>query len=153
MALKPNWICISPGPKTPIEAGISKKIVCILGKNIPTLGVCLGMQVINEVFGGYTELAPRPMHGKRSQVYHFGRGPFVGLSIPVWLARYHSLQCVVKSRKIIPLAWAEDGVIMGLMHVDLPIWGIQFHPESFLSECGYEIIYNFLCLNKVYRSK
>lgn len=146
-ALAPDWVCISPGPKTPAQAGVSAAVVRELGGRAPILGVCLGMQVINEVFGGRTELAPRPVHGKRSLVRHDGRGPFAGLPSPLSLARYHSLRCVACSGELIPLAWAEDGVLMGFMHASMPIWGVQFHPESFLSERGLEMAHNFLRLN------
>ena len=150
--LRPDWVCISPGPKTPAEAGVSAAVVRALSGRVPILGVCLGMQVINEVFGGRTRLAPLPVHGKRSLVRHLGKGPFAGLPSPLSLARYHSLQCVLGSRELIPLAWAEDGVLMGLMHESLPIWGVQFHPESFLSERGLEMAHNFLCLNPAFRA-
>jgi anthranilate synthase component 2 len=149
-AMRPDWVCISPGPKTPAEAGVSAEVVSALAGRVPILGVCLGMQVINEVFGGRTVLAPSPVHGKRSLVTHLGRGPFAGLPSPLTVARYHSLQCLPDSEEIVPLAWTEDGVLMGLMHRALPIWGVQFHPESFMSECGLELAENFLRLSPAY---
>jgi anthranilate synthase component 2 len=142
--LKPDWICISPGPKTPGEAGISRAVVETFGREIPTLGVCLGMQVINEAFGGATIRAPQPRHGKCSMVNHRGIGLFQGLPSPLRVARYHSLQVQVLSPEIIVLAHAEDGVIMALEHRKYPICGVQFHPESFLSEAGLELVENFL---------
>jgi anthranilate synthase component 2 len=149
-ALEPDWVCISPGPKTPAQAGVSAAAVAALAGRVPVLGVCLGMQVINEVFGGRTEPAPTPVHGKRSQVTHLGRGPFAGLPSPLTAARYHSLQCLPGSEELVPLAWAEDGVLMGLMHRALPLWGVQFHPESFLGQYGLEMAENFLRLNPGY---
>jgi len=151
--LAPDWVCISPGPKTPAEAGVSAEVVAALAGLVPILGVCLGMQVINEVFGGRTELAPAPVHGKRSRVTHLGQGPFAGLPSPLSVARYHSLQCRLGSDRLLPLAWAADGVLMGLMHRELPVWGVQFLPESFLSEYGLEMADNFLCLNPAYRRR
>jgi anthranilate synthase component 2 len=144
--LNPQWICISPGPKDPSQAGISRQVVECLGPHIPLLGVCLGMQVINEAFGGRTIRAPLPMHGKGSRVFHRGRGIFAGLPSPLRAARYHSLQVLMSDGDLEPLAWAEDGVVMGLRHRQRPIWGVQFHPESFFTEHGLEMILNFLRL-------
>lgn len=152
-SLAPDWVCISPGPKTPAEAGVSAEVVAELAGLVPILGVCLGMQVINEVFGGRTALAPAPVHGKRSRITHLGRGPFAGLPSPLTVARYHSLQCLPGSEELVPLAWAEDGVLMGLMHRALPVWGVQFHPESFLGEYGLEMAESFLRLNPAYRRR
>jgi anthranilate synthase component 2 len=150
-AAAPDWICISPGPKDPAHAGISKAVVQRFGSSVPILGVCLGMQVINEVFGGRTLEAPVPVHGKRSRVTHDGRGIFSGLPSPFRVARYHSLCIEPRTPLILPLAHAEDGVIMGISHRDWPVWGVQFHPESFLTEFGLEIAENFLALNPHWR--
>jgi anthranilate synthase component II len=152
-ALAPDWVCLSPGPGTPAQAGVSAAVVAALAGTVPILGVCLGMQVINEVFGGRTAPAPRPVHGKRSRVTHLGRGPFAGLPSPLMVARYHSLQCLPGSGELVPLAWAEDGVLMGLMHRDWPLWGVQFHPESFMGEHGLELAQNFLRLNPAYQER
>jgi anthranilate synthase component 2 len=142
--LEPDWICISPGPKDPKHAGISKALVEQLGPHVPILGVCLGMQVINEVFGGRTKKAPVPVHGKTSSVVHSGHGIFTGIPSPFRAARYHSLCIEPHDDCIVPLAFAEDGVIMGVQHAFLPICGVQFHPESFMSEFGLDLVQNFL---------
>lgn len=144
--LKPAGIVISPGPCTPNEAGISRQVVLALGPEIPVLGVCLGHQCIGEVFGGRVDRAPYVMHGKTSAVHHDGRGVFTGLPDPIECARYHSLavyeeglpDCLEVSAR------TEDGVIMGLRHRDYPIEGIQFHPESFMTEEGMRLLGNFL---------
>ncbi|CAO0820731.1 Anthranilate synthase component 2 [Desulfarculales bacterium] len=145
-SLKPQWICISPGPKDPAHAGISRQVVECFGERTPLLGVCLGMQVINETFGGRTARAPLPMHGKASRVFHHGQGIFAGLPSPFLAARYHSLQVILSGDDLTPLAQAEDGVVMGLCHVQWPIWGVQFHPESFFTEHGLAMTHNFLNL-------
>ena len=150
--LEPRWICISPGPKDPAQAGISLAVVERFGGHTPLLGVCLGMQVINEAFGGRTARAPLPVHGKASLVYHQGQGIFAGLPSPFRAARYHSLQVIPAGPELEPLAQAEDGVIMGLRHRHWPIWGVQFHPESFFTEHGLEMIENFLRLEPGFRS-
>ena len=139
-----DWICISPGPKTPKEAGISAALVKRFYKKVPILGVCLGMQVINEVFGGKTDLAPFPMHGKRDLVYHNGKGIFKGIPSPFVVARYHSLQCHPVAPSLEVLAKSSDGVVMGIAHPEFPLYGVQFHPESFMSEYGKELVRNFL---------
>jgi len=141
---KPDWICISPGPKTPGEAGISKEVIVRFSGKIPILGICLGMQAINEVFGGVTVKAPTPRHGKLSRIIHRGEGIFQGIPSPFWAARYHSLQVKILSPEILSVAYAEDGVIMGIQHKSLPVYGLQFHPESFMSEYGHELVANFL---------
>jgi anthranilate synthase component II len=143
-SMAPDWICISPGPKDPSHSGVSKQVVEQLGSHIPILGVCLGMQVINEVFGGRTIRAPLPVHGKRSRVDHEGGGLFLNVPSPFRVARYHSLCVVPNSDEISSLAHSEDEVIMGIKHCSLPIHGVQFHPESFMTEYGFEIVLNFL---------
>ncbi len=145
--LEPDWICISPGPKDPAHAGISGDVVRKFGSKTPILGVCLGMQVINEVFGGRTLKAPLPMHGKKSMVSHSGRDIFSGIPSPFCVARYHSLCIEIRSPLLVPLAESEDGVIMGVRHRFWPIHGVQFHPESFMSAYGRELAANFLAVN------
>jgi len=152
-ALRPTWICISPGPRDPAHAGISKAVVERFGPTVPTLGVCLGMQAINEVFGGRTVRAPVPVHGKRQQVFHNGRGIFAGVPSPFWAARYHSLCVDVTSADLEVLAHTADRVVMGLQHRQWPIWGVQFHPESFLTEHGRALAANFLRLDPQWAAK
>jgi anthranilate synthase component 2 len=150
-ALRPQAIVISPGPCTPNEAGISLELVRRLSPQIPTLGVCLGHQSIGQAFGGRVIRAHDVMHGKTSQVHHNGHGVFAGLPSPFRATRYHSL---IVSKENLPAefevtAWTEtrDGSldeIMGLRHRTLPIEGVQFHPESILTEHGHELLRNFL---------
>jgi len=143
-ALKPHWLCISPGPKAPAQAGISKAAIAHFHQHLPILGVCLGHQAINEVFGGVTVKAPTPVHGKRHQVFHTGRGVFKGLPSPFGAARYHSLMAQPTSPELEITAWTEDGVVMGLQHRRFPLHGVQFHPESFLTSHGHALAANFL---------
>lgn len=142
--MNPSGIIISPGPKTPGESGICKGLVRRLGKRCPILGVCLGMQIINEVFGGTTMLAPRPVHGERDLIFHKDQGILSGLSNPFRAARYHSLTVKKNSSEIITTAWNKDGLIMGIQHSDYAIFGVQFHPESFMTEGGSKLAANFL---------
>ena len=144
--LAPSHICISPGPCTPTEAGISCDVIREFGGKIPIFGVCLGHQSIGQVFGGDVVRAATLMHGKTSPVKHNGEGIFQGLPSPFTATRYHSL--LVK-RETLPdclaiTAETEDGVIMGLRHKTLEIHGVQFHPESILTEHGKEMLKNFL---------
>ena len=148
--LAPDRICISPGPCTPTEAGISCDVIREFGQNakqaIPILGVCLGHQSIGQVFGGEVIRAERLMHGKTSPIFHTGKSVFKGLPSPFTATRYHSL--IVK-RDTLPscleiTAETENGTIMGLMHKELPIHGVQFHPESILTEDGMKMLENFL---------
>jgi anthranilate synthase component 2 len=143
-ALAPDWLCISPGPKAPAQAGISKAAIAHFQEKIPVLGVCLGHQALNEVWGGATRQAPVPVHGKRHQVFHHGRGLFKGLPSPIWAARYHSLMAVPSSPDLEVTAVAGDGVAMGLSHRRFPLHGVQFHPESFLTSHGRQLAANFL---------
>jgi anthranilate synthase component 2 len=145
-ALRPDWLCISPGPKAPVDAGISKAVIAHFYKEIPILGVCLGMQAINEVFGGSTVLAPVPVHGKRHEIFHGGETVFAGLPSPFGAARYHSLMVSPASDELVITARSADGVIMGLCHRRYPLHGVQFHQESFLTEYGRELAANFLAL-------
>ena len=147
-ALQPDWLCISPGPKAPAQAGISKAVISHFYQTIPILGVCLGHQAINEVFGGATVKAPVPVHGKRHQVRHQSKGLFAGLPSPFAAARYHSLMAVPDSEELEVTAISEDGVVMGLSHRRYPLHGVQFHPESFLTQHGPTLAANFLSLGE-----
>jgi anthranilate synthase component 2 len=149
----PDWICISPGPRDPAHAGISADVVRRFGPSVPILGVCLGMQVMNEVFGGRTVRAPLPVHGKRCRVHHQGEGVFAGIPSPFWAARYHSLRIELSSPFILPTAVAEDDVLMGIRHRSWPLCGVQFHPESFMSEYGLELVENFLALHPAWQKE
>jgi anthranilate synthase component 2 len=142
--LDPDLICISPGPRTPAHSGISKDLVRRFAGVVPILGVCLGMQVINEVYGGRTVKAPYPVHGKRSKVIHNGEGIFKGVPSPFMAARYHSLSIETGSEELEILALSEDEVVMGIRHRQLQVHGVQFHPESFLGEHGRLMAENFL---------
>jgi anthranilate synthase component 2 len=148
-ALQPDWLCISPGPKAPAQAGISKMVISHFYKKIPILGVCLGHQAINEVCGGATVQAPVPVHGKCHQVFHHGRGLFAGLPSPFGAARYHSLMAAPNSPELEVTAWTADGVVMGLSHRRYPLHGVQFHPESFLTDHGHALVENFLRLERL----
>ena len=143
---RPSHIVISPGPCTPNEAGISVPLVRRLGPTIPVLGVCLGHQCIGQAFGGQIVRARRPMHGKASPIAHDGEGPFAGLPHPLRATRYHSL--VVEARdlpeELVITAWSEEGEIMALRHHEHPIVGLQFHPESVLTEHGHALLRGFL---------
>ncbi|HEY2103199.1 MAG TPA: aminodeoxychorismate/anthranilate synthase component II [Chthoniobacterales bacterium] len=145
---KPERICISPGPGRPGDAGISCEIIRQFGARIPILGVCLGHKCIGEVFGAEIVRAPKLMHGKTSAITHNGKGVFQNLGQPFEATRYHSL--VVK-RESLPdsltiVAESDDGEIMGLTHRSLPIYGVQFHPESILTRDGTKLLANFLTL-------
>jgi para-aminobenzoate synthetase component II len=144
-ALAPSRLMISPGPGAPDSAGISIEAIKYFGKKIPTLGVCLGHQAIGEAFGGRVIRADRIMHGKTSLVFHDGRTIFKGLTNPFEAVRYHSL---IVERKSLPdcleiSAFTEEGEIMGLRHKELPIEGVQFHPESILTFEGPKLLKNF----------
>jgi anthranilate synthase component 2 len=141
---RPDYVLVSPGPKTPSTAGISTELIRRYTGEFPILGVCLGMQCINEAFGGRTVHAPVPMHGKTSAVRHDGSGVFAGVPEPVTVARYHSLATTGISAQLRVNARSADGVPMGLQHVRHPLFGVQFHPESFLTEHGFTMIENFL---------
>ncbi|MCJ7773226.1 MAG: aminodeoxychorismate/anthranilate synthase component II [Desulfobacterales bacterium] len=144
-----DYILISPGPKDPTNAGISTDIVKTFKSKIPILGVCLGMQCINESFGGKTTRAALPMHGKTSIVNHTNQFIFKGVPSPLTAARYHSLVCGPVASELVTTSTSEDNVIMGLSHPTLPVHGVQFHPESFLTQYGIMIIENFLKLGKL----
>jgi len=145
-ALKPSHIVISPGPCTPTEAGVSVPVILEFAGKIPILGVCLGHQSIGQAFGGKIIHAKQLMHGKTSQIHHKNLGVFAGLPDPFTATRYHSL---VIERETIPdcleiTAWTDDGEIMGVRHKTLAVEGVQFHPESILTEHGHKMLDNFL---------
>ena len=147
-ALRPERIVISPGPRTPNEAGISCEVIRRFGPATPLLGVCLGHQAIGQVFGGDVVRAGRLMHGKTSPILHHGTGVFAGLPNPFDATRYHSL---LVQRSTFPTALeitaeTAEGEIMGLRHRTFPIHGVQFHPESILTLCGKRLLQNFLAL-------
>ena len=144
-AMHPSHILISPGPCTPHEAGISVDTVSRFSGEVPILGVCLGHQSIAEAFGGKVVRAPRLMHGKTSPIEHDGSGIFAGIPSPFTATRYHSLiveeplpECLRRT------AWTAEGELMGLTHADHPTFGVQFHPESILTEHGHAMLKNFL---------
>lgn len=148
-ALRPTHLLVSPGPCTPRQAGASSDILARLSAaGVPSLGVCLGHQCIAEHFGGVVERAARLMHGKTDQIHHDGRGLFAGIPSPFTATRYHSL--IVRpgtlSEDFEITAWTAEKEIMGLRHKRLPLEGVQFHPESFLTEHGDKLIANFLMM-------
>ena len=145
---KPERIVISPGPCTPQEAGISVELIQKLAGKIPILGVCLGHQAIGAAFGGKIVRAPKLFHGKTSEIQHQGTGIFRELPNPFTATRYHSLIVEKKSlpRELVITAETGDGIIMGLQHRDYPVEGVQFHPESVLTESGKQLLKNFLAL-------
>ena len=149
-ALNPDRILISPGPCSPRESGLSNEIIRTFSEKVPTLGVCLGHQCIGHVFGGNVVVNYRMMHGKTSLIRHNGKDLFEGMPNPFAATRYHSL---VIQRDTLPecleiTADTEEGEIMGVKHKQLPIWGVQFHPESILTESGRQILQNFLKLKQ-----
>lgn len=148
--LNPQYIVISPGPCTPNEAGISLELIEAFKGKIPILGVCLGHQSIGQAFGGKIIHAQTIMHGKTSRISHNNKGVFSGIKNPFIATRYHSL---VIDRKSLPdcfdiTAWTDDNEIMGIKHKELAIEGVQFHPESILSEYGHDLLKNFLDQNE-----
>jgi anthranilate synthase component 2 len=145
-AMAPGRIVISPGPCTPNEAGVSLGAIARFAGRIPILGVCLGHQAIGQAFGGKVVHARTLMHGKVSSIHHSGKGVFAGLPSPYRATRYHSLAIERAScpPELEVTAWTEDGEIMGVRHVRLPVEGVQFHPESILTEHGHALLRNFL---------
>jgi anthranilate synthase/aminodeoxychorismate synthase-like glutamine amidotransferase len=145
-AMRPDLIVISPGPGVPRDAGISIELVRAMGPTTPVLGVCLGHQAITEAFGGVVSRAPELMHGKASPIEHDGRGVFEGLPSPFSAIRYHSLcaapEAVPASLEV--TARSDSGVIMAVRHREFPVHGVQFHPESILTEHGKDLLANFL---------
>ena len=146
LALGPQAIVLSPGPCTPTDAGICLELIARAAPAIPVLGVCLGHQAIGQAFGGRVVRAPLPMHGKLSSLKHSGEGIFEDIPNPFAATRYHSLTVERASLPDCLISTAEtgDGVMMGLAHRDLPIYGVQFHPESIASEHGHRLLGNFL---------
>ncbi len=137
-------LIISPGPGRPENAGFSVDYVRTFGPLIPTLGVCLGHQAVAVAYGGTVGVAPEPLHGKTSDIRHDERGIFAGLENPFVATRYHSLAIAAIPTVLEPCAWSEEGVIQGVRHRDLPITGVQFHPESILTSEGKRLLGNFL---------
>jgi anthranilate synthase component 2 len=179
--LNPDYLLISPGPKDPAHAGISNEAIAYFYDKIPILGVCLGMQCLNEVFGGRTKRAPVPVHGKTDMISHKEQGIFKDMPSPFAAARYHSLiiepaiykgmaesaeslysekfmiaQSLIDARssgnKIVTTAWNREGIIMGVELTGFPVYGVQFHPESFMTENGAVLIRNFLDCSRVINS-
>lgn len=146
--MKPEKIVISPGPGTPDSAGVSMDVIRKIGQHTPVLGVCLGQQCIGQAFGGHVVRAPELMHGKTSRIVHSGKGVFEGLPSPFEAIRYHSLIVEESSlpEELEVIARTPSGLIMGLRHRELPIEGVQFHPESILTEQGKALLQNFLNL-------
>lgn len=145
--LGPERICVSPGPCSPNEAGVSCEVISEFGSEIPVLGVCLGHQAIGQVYGGEVVRADRLMHGKTSMIEHDGRGVFNGLEMPLEATRYHSL---ILQRSSLPsclevTAWC-DNLVMGVRHKEHPVHGVQFHPESILTVGGKQLLANFLAM-------
>ncbi|MBS7545475.1 anthranilate synthase component II [Ancylobacter oerskovii] len=155
LALKPEAIVISPGPATPNDAGICLDLIARAAETgVPVFGVCLGHQAIGQVFGGEVVRAPLPLHGKMSDIHHRGDAVFRGINGPFRATRYHSL---IVERDTLPAhlavtAETEDGLIMGLSHKELPVHGVQFHPESIASEHGRTILKNFLDLARAWNA-
>ena len=149
--MKPQRIVISPGPSTPLQAGISNEVIRHFGSRLPILGVCLGHQCIGYSYGAIVGQAKEIMHGKSSLIYHSNQGVLAGLPNPFSAIRYHSL---VVLRDGLPdclevTAWTDDGTIMGLRHRQYPVEGVQFHPESFMTEVGKDILRNFLTERRI----
>jgi anthranilate synthase component 2 len=148
LALKPKAVLLSPGPCTPNEAGVCLSLLEAAPPDLPIFGVCLGHQAIGQAYGGTVIRAASLMHGKTSAIHHTGKGVFAGLKNPFTATRYHSLSV---RREDLPAdlevtAWTDDGEIMGFQHKSRPVHGVQFHPESIATECGHELLANFLKL-------
>ena len=143
-ALRPDRLVISPGPGRPEDAGYSIDFIRTFGSQVPTLGVCLGHQAIVVAFGGSIARAPEPRHGKTSQIRHDGAGVFDGLPTPLVATRYHSLAAADVPDVLEVTARSEDGVVQGVRHRDLPVEGVQFHPESVMTPEGKHLLSNFL---------
>jgi anthranilate synthase/aminodeoxychorismate synthase-like glutamine amidotransferase len=148
LEMRPEAIVLSPGPCTPTEAGICLDLITAAAGHVPLLGVCLGHQAIGQAFGGQVVRAPQPMHGKVSAISHSGTDILHGVPSPFRATRYHSL--IVEQDTLpdtlLPTAWTEGGIIMAMHHRTLPIYGVQFHPESIASEHGHTILANFLAI-------
>ena len=149
LAMRPEAILLSPGPCTPNEAGICLPLIgAAAAAGVPLLGVCLGHQAIGQALGGAVVRAPVPVHGKVWDIHHGGSDIFAGIPSPFQATRYHSLMVRREDlpADLVVTAWTEDGLIMGLAHRQLPIWGVQFHPESIASQHGHDLLRNFLTL-------
>ncbi|MEA2792102.1 MAG: anthranilate synthase component [Acetobacteraceae bacterium] len=148
MAMQPEAIVLSPGPCTPTEAGICLDLIAAAAGKVPLFGVCLGHQAIGQAFGGKVVRAPEPMHGKVSAITHTGTDILSTLPSPFRATRYHSLTVDRDTLPeiLVPTGWTDDGVVMAMHHRTLPIYGVQFHPESIASEHGHTILANFLVL-------
>lgn len=146
LGMQPQGVLLSPGPKTPNDAGICLALIAAAPVELPILGVCLGHQAIGQAYGGAVVRAKALMHGKTSPIHHNGKGVFAGLKNPFTATRYHSLS--VKKQDLPAAlevtAWTDDGEIMGVQHRTRPVFGVQFHPESIATECGYDLLANFL---------
>ncbi|GIW92039.1 MAG: glutamine amidotransferase [Pirellulaceae bacterium] len=144
--LEPRALVLSPGPCTPAEAGICLELVRTFAGRLPILGVCLGHQTIAAAWGAPVARSPEPMHGRSSLVYHNRDTLFDRIPSPFRAGRYHSLIVPADAMPsaLAVTAWTQDGLVMGLRHRELPIWGVQFHPESVMTECGYRLLANFL---------
>jgi anthranilate synthase/aminodeoxychorismate synthase-like glutamine amidotransferase len=153
-ALDPDGVLVSPGPGRPEDAGLSNAAIDHFArKGVPVFGVCLGLQCIGQLYGGEVVRAPHVMHGKTSTIHHAGVGVFRGLPDPLTATRYHSL---VVARDSVPdvlevTAESEDGLVMGMRHRELPVEGVQFHPESILTDAGHDMLKNFLSSTGVTR--
>ncbi len=148
LAGQPEAIVLSPGPCTPNEAGICLELIAEAAGRIPILGVCLGHQAVGQAFGGQVVRAPAPMHGKTSRIFHSGTDILEGMPSPFTATRYHSLivDRATLPADLIATAWTEDGILMGLRHRSLAVYGVQFHPESIASEHGHRLLGNFLAI-------
>jgi anthranilate synthase component 2 len=146
LGMQPQGVLLSPGPKTPNEAGVCLGLLEAAPAELPIFGVCLGHQAIGQAYGGEVIRAKALMHGKTSLIHHEGKGVFAGLKTPLTATRYHSLSV---RKEDLPstlevTAWTDDGEIMGVQHRVRPVFGVQFHPESIATECGYDLLANFL---------
>jgi len=153
LGLQPEGVLLSPGPCTPNEAGICLDLLAAAPQDLPIFGVCLGHQAMGQAFGGKVVRARQLMHGKTSPIHHTGKGVFAGLKTPFTATRYHSLTIEKDTAPDVleVTAWTEDGEIMGVQHKTRPIHGVQFHPESIATECGHELLANFLDIAGVRR--
>jgi anthranilate synthase component 2 len=146
LGMRPQGVLLSPGPKTPNEAGICLALLEAAPADLPVFGVCLGHQSIGQAYGGEVVHAKALMHGKTSAIHHDGKGVFAGLKCPFTATRYHSLSVEKQDLPAVleVTAWTDDGEIMGVQHRTRPVFGVQFHPESIATECGYDLLANFL---------